>query len=187
MKIVGVNGSPRTGRCTSALVGAVLRGAKDAGAETTLLDLGTMKIQGCVACQRCKRAHRCVVKDDMQEFYDLAPESDVLVLGSPIYLDHVTAQMMAFIQRMYCYIGSGLENCYPRPGVKAVVGITYGAGDPKLYDGVLDWMEGRLKYYFEIPTADKLKVPESHAARLDESHSEIRKAYELGKRLGQGG
>jgi multimeric flavodoxin WrbA len=187
MNIVGMDGSGRTGGNTGALVGALLRGAEEAGAATTFFELGRMNVGGCIACMGCKDGHRCVVQDDMQPFYDAAPEADVLFLASPVYLDHVTAQMMAFIQRTYCYIGRGLENHYPNPDAKVVVGITYGAGDPKMYDYVLDWMEGRMQFYFKLPTVAKLKVPAAaHDRTAGDDHPEVRRALELGRELASG-
>jgi len=184
MKVLGVDGSGRGGGNTAVLVRAILDGAEAGGAETELLDLAGWDIHGCDACQGCKWSRRCVIEDDMQRFYDVAPEADVLVLGSPIYLDHVTAQMMAFIQRTYCYIGPALENYWPREGVRAVLAITYGAGDPHMYDDVLDWMAGRMKGYFEIPTVARFAIPSTaHEPIITDDHPEVARAREFGGSL----
>ena len=185
MKVLGVDGSGRGGGNTAVLVRAVLDGAAAGGAETELFDLSGWDISGCTDCKGCKQSHRCVVQDDMQRFYDVAPEADVLVLGSPIYLDHVTAQMMAFIQRTYCYIGLALENYWPREGVRAALGITYGAGNPHGYDYVLDWMAGRMKGYFAIPTVARFAIPSTaHEPIITDDHPEVARAREFGRALG---
>jgi len=127
-----------------------------------------------------------VIQDDMQRFYEVAPQADRLVLASPIYLDHITAQMMAFIQRLFCYIGPppGVANRYPRPGVGAVLGITFGVGRENAYDDVLDWMEGRLTGYFGIPTLRKFRVAgTADTPPVDASHPTIRQAVEFGRSL----
>ena len=186
MKVLGVDGSGRMNGNTAALVRAFLEGAEEAGAETAFFGLGDWTVRGCAACKACKAdpAKVCVVQDDMQRFYEIAPETDVLFLASPIYLDHITAQLMAFIQRTYCYLSPALDNYWPRPGVRFVAGITYGAGDPNMYNYVLDWMEARMKFYFAIPTIGKLKVPStSHASIIGEDHPEVRRALELGGSL----
>lgn len=184
MKVIGINGSGRAGGNTAVLVGAILEGAREAGADTEFIELAGWKIAGCKACKACKDDHRCVVQDDMQHFYDLAPETDVLILASPVYLDHITAQLMTFIQRTYCYIGRSIENYWPRRNVRAAVGITYGAAGPTQYDYVNDWMEERLKYYFEIPTVGKLKLcSTSHDSIINTSHPDIRRAFEFGRSL----
>ncbi|MDY7010261.1 MAG: flavodoxin family protein [Planctomycetota bacterium] len=184
MNIFGINGSGRVEGNTATLVKAVLKGASEAGHQTKLLELGQMKIAPCNVCKACKETHQCVVKDDMSAFYEAAPETDVLVLASPIYLDHISANMMTFIQRMYCYLGANLEIFYPRPNTRAVLGITYGAGWYKAYDFVLDWMRARLEEYFGIETIKCFRVTSTkHASPVGEDHPEIQRAYKFGKTL----
>jgi len=184
MRVVGINGSGRAGGNTSVLVKALLDGAKEAGARTDFIELADWSIRLCKVCKSCKKNHRCILPDDMQKFYDLAPKTDVLVLGSPIYLDHISAHLMTFIQRTYCYVGASLENCWPRKDVRAVLGITYGAADPNEYNYVLDWMEDRLQYYFEIPTVGKFKIPSTrHDSIIQPTHPEVQRAYAFGKTL----
>ncbi len=188
MFVLAVNGSPRPAGNTNALVEAVLGGARQGGARTEKLQLGQLAIAGCRACQQCKRSHRCVIDDGMQRFYDLAPAADVLLLASPIYLDHITAQLMAFIQRMYCYIGPGMENYYPRPGVRAAVGITFGLGRRAAYDYVLDWLADRLDGYWQIPTLDKFRIAGTvYDPPAGDRHPEIKRAVAFGRSLAAGG
>lgn len=184
MKVLGINGSGRIGGNTYQLVNAVLRGAAQAGAETKLFELGSLIIRPCNACRACKETHECVINDDMQQIYQLLPTTDVLVLGSPIYLDHITAQMMTFIQRLYCYLGQNLEIFYPHKGTKAVLGITYAADWYKAYDFVLDWMEARLSEYYGIDTIARFKITSTkHDNPVGEDHPVIKQAYEFGKTL----
>jgi multimeric flavodoxin WrbA len=184
MKVVAVNGSGRTDGNTAVLANAVLRGAAENEAETMLLQLGEMDLAGCNACEACKKTRKCVINDDMGRFYDIAPESDVLVLASPIYLDHVTAQMKAFLDRLYCYIGPEMEKLYPNPGARAVIGITYGAGGRHVYDSVLDWIAERLRAYWGIDVVGSFAVNRASAERLiDADHPAVRAAYDLGKGL----
>jgi multimeric flavodoxin WrbA len=184
MNILGINGSGRVGGNTASLVEAILKGAAETGCETNLLELGRMIIRPCNACKACKDTHQCVINDGMSEFYQAAPETDVLVIASPIYLDHISAQTMTFIQRMYCYLGPDLEICYPHPGTRAVLGITYGAQWRKAYDYVLDWMRARLEEYFGIRTIEYFRVHSTkHDNPVGPEHPEIQRAYEFGKTL----
>ena len=184
MKILGINGSGRPDGNTAVLVNAVLNGAAEAGAETSLLQLAHMTIAGCKSCNLCKAEHRCVLNDDMTRFYDLAPETDVLVLGSPIYFDQITGQMKTFFDRLYCYLGLHGETHYPRRDVRAVLAVTYEAHNPSMYDYVLDWMENRLKGYYRITTVGRFKT---HGTRFDPiitaQHPDLRRACEFGRTL----
>jgi len=188
MKVVGINGSGRPGGNTAILVQAILDGAGESGAETAFFELAGRTIPGCRACNACRTGemtHRCVVKDEMQRFHDLAAETDVWVFASPIYLDHITGPLMSFIQRLYCYIDPELKDpCWPRKDVRAVLGITYGAVNPNQYDYVLDWMERRMKGYFKIPTVGRFKVHKtSHTNNIERTHPEVQRALAFGKTL----
>jgi multimeric flavodoxin WrbA len=184
MNVVGINGSGRLNGNTAVLVRAILEGAAEAGAKTHLIQLAGLKIAGCDSSRLCKPTRRCLIKDDMKRFYDLAPEADVLVLTSPIYLDHITGQMMSFFQRTYCYLGLGLENYWPRKNVRAVLGLTYNADEPDRYDFVLDWFTSRLEFYYQIPTIERFKVSGTQRdVFITRDHPEVQRAYEFGKTL----
>ena len=184
MNVLGVDGSGRGGGNTSVLVRGFLDGARQAGCRTEMLELAGWSIRGCDACKGCKRTRRCVIDDDMRRFYDVAPQTDVLFLASPIYLDHITAQLMAFIQRTYCYLGAHLENYYPLRTARAALGITYGAGKPHMYQYVLDWMAARLKGYYGIETLATFTIPATtHEPIIAADHPEVRRAREFGAGL----
>ena len=116
MKILGINGSPRGAKSTTLkLVEAVLDGAKEAGAETKLIDLCSLKIDYCDACGVCYKKGKCVHQDDFGMVYDEIMASDGLVLGSPVYFGSVTAQMKTMIDRMsdavHCQLLLGKYAC----------------------------------------------------------------------------
>jgi multimeric flavodoxin WrbA len=102
MKITVLNGSPRK-QNTAAMVDAFAEGAKAAGHEVEVLQVGRMKINGCLACEYChgKGEGKCVQKDDMEKVMPAYRDSDMLVFASPIYYFDVTAQLSAAIQRVY--------------------------------------------------------------------------------------
>lgn len=105
MKILVLNGSPRPKGNTAFLVEAFRQGAEAAGHEVKILQVGKMKIAGCLGCEYCKgRGHGdCVQKDDQQQVYDAMKWADFLVLASPIYYFMLSAQVEAAIQRMHAF------------------------------------------------------------------------------------
>lgn len=104
MKLIAVNGSPRSNYNTAKLVKEAVRGAEDAGAQAEYIDLYKLQNKGCISCFACKRiGHQscvCQVKDDIQPLFERIFEADALVLGSPIYFGDVTALTNAFIERL---------------------------------------------------------------------------------------
>ena len=102
MKVLGVVGSKRKEGNTSVLVKEALKAAKAGGAETTLIHLGDLDIQGCRGCEKCAETHRCVIDDAMQEIYPLLLDGAALILGSPTHFYSVSSDMQAFLERCYC-------------------------------------------------------------------------------------
>ena len=102
MKITVLNGSPRK-QNTAAMVDAFAEGAKAAGHEVEVIQVGKMKIGGCLACEYChgKGEGKCVQKDDMEKVMPAYKDCDMIVFASPIYYFDVTAQLSAAIQRVY--------------------------------------------------------------------------------------
>lgn len=103
--ILLVHGSPRKGGNSDMLADEFERGAKEAGHNVTRIDVGRAKIGGCMACEYCfSHEGECCQKDDMQQFYPLLHEADIIVYATPMYFYNFPAQLRAFQDRMFCGI-----------------------------------------------------------------------------------
>jgi multimeric flavodoxin WrbA len=101
MKILAINGSPRTTRSTTRrLAGLVLEGAAGAGAETEMIDLCDLRVTPCTACEGCSFNGICVYEDDVSALVGRMKEADGIVLASPVYIDNVPGQMKVFFDRL---------------------------------------------------------------------------------------
>ena len=101
MKILAINGSPRTVRSTTRrLAGFVLEGAANAGAETEMIDLCDLNVTPCTACEACSLNGTCVNDDDVQLLVDRMKGADGIVFASPVYIDNVSGQMKVFFDRL---------------------------------------------------------------------------------------
>ena len=125
-KIVAFIASPSKNGNTATLVNEVIKGAKEAGAETKVFDLYNMDIKPCRACMVCRKTGACPMKDDFQDIYKDLIEADVIVFGSPIYCLQVSAQMKFLWDRL-CIFSD--ENLKPRFGTESVV-MVYSQGAP---------------------------------------------------------
>lgn len=104
MKVIAFNGSPRKSANTESLLKAVLKGAESKGAETRLINLNELNIDGCQGCDACKeQTGKCVRKDDLSPLLEEMKDCDAIVLGTPVYWFHVSAQFKALIDRFYCF------------------------------------------------------------------------------------
>lgn len=101
MRVLGIVGSPRNGGNTEILVDEILAGAEETGASIEKVILNKLKINPCQACNSCYKTGHCMQKDDMPALLDKMLQSDLWVLGTPIYWWGPTAQFKAFLDRWY--------------------------------------------------------------------------------------
>ena len=118
MKAIIINGSPRKNGHTAALLGKVREGLEASGCETktvNLRDFGTFG--GCVSCLACKVKGSkcdgvCAIRDGLRPLLEEVKETDILVLGSPVYFHYPVAAVRAFTER---FLFPQLD--YTNPGV----------------------------------------------------------------------
>ncbi|MBW1811954.1 MAG: flavodoxin family protein [Deltaproteobacteria bacterium] len=106
-KVVGIVGSYRKGHIIDSAVSAVLKAARDTGAETTKIYLSDKNIEFCTNCRTCTQEHgprgKCIHDDDMDAILTEIETADGVVLGSPINFSTVTALMKRFTERLVVY------------------------------------------------------------------------------------
>lgn len=100
-KILIVVGSGQIKGNTDALCQSFMDGALKAGHQVKKINL-IHDIQGCKGCLACqKNNHHCVIKDEMQDYYELFNEADVIMLASPLYFWSISGRLKSFIDRLY--------------------------------------------------------------------------------------
>lgn len=108
MNVVVLNGSPRAGANTEVMANAFAEEARACGHEVDVLNVGRMKIAGCLGCKYCfTHDNHCVQKDDMNAVIERLRSADAVVFASPIYWFDVTAQQKAAIDRLYAFATTG--------------------------------------------------------------------------------
>ena len=138
MKITVLNGSPRK-QNTTAMSEAFAEGARAAGHEVEVLQVGKMKIGGCLACEYChgKGEGKCIQKDDMEKVMPAYKDCDMIVFASPIYYFDMTAQLSAAIQRVYA-IGK------PTKATKAALLLS--SASPNPFEGAIATYKSMIGY-----------------------------------------
>ena len=137
MKITVLNGSPRKEN-TAAMVDAFVEGAQEAGHEVEVLQVGKMKISGCMGCEYChtKGEGQCIQKDDFEKVLPAYKDCDMVVFASPIYYFAMSAHMEAAIQRVYC-IG--------KPAAKKAA-LLLSSGSAGVYDASVAQFKAYMAY-----------------------------------------
>lgn len=188
MRVLGISGSPVKNGNVNLLIQQVLKGAKSKGAKTEIIYLDELRISPCKSCGRNPEPKFCFIKDDMDKIYTKLKSSDVLVLGSPIYFDTVSAQMKLFLDRCNCltplvkknnryYFKSRLKK--KRKGVIILV-----AGEKQRFDYALIPLLGFFKWA-NVKFADKLLYSHSffEEGKVKEDKKIMQRAFESGKKL----
>lgn len=102
LQVLGIVGSPRQGGNTDILVDQVLAGAEEMGASIEKAILNKLNINPCQACNSCYKTGKCMHDDDMEALLEKMLDSDLWVLGTPVYWWGPTAQFKVFLDRWYC-------------------------------------------------------------------------------------
>jgi flavone/flavonol reductase len=139
MKVLGISCGRRMSN-TEIMVKEALMGAEDAGAEVEFLRLHDFNIKPCTGCNSCVvdlmekgGGGNCTIKDDDFPFIDdRVMDSDVLVLGSPIYEKSPSGLLKTLQDRMGPSHDQGFRVIAKE--IREEKGITKGTGpDPRAF------------------------------------------------------
>ncbi|MCW4013922.1 MAG: flavodoxin family protein [Candidatus Bathyarchaeota archaeon] len=181
MKVIGIVAGPRRTGSTARLVEEILAGAKGSGHETHVFYMGEMDIKPLEADE-----HDYVYPDD--DFTKLMPHlesMDALVLGSPIYYDHVSARAKILIDRLYYYSTShGAEyRKLIKDGIKFIGVLSCGWDNPNVYGEVVTWLEERMSHYWNMEPVGSVKAYGTGSKPASQNKELLKKARALGESL----
>lgn len=121
MKLIAICGSARKQGNTSKMLHQVIEGAKSVGAETEFVNLFDLNYKGCTSCYACKLKNsksygHCIQNDELKPLLERIEQSDVIVIGSPIYYGNLSGQMRSFTDRLlFQYLDYGARGTGPKP------------------------------------------------------------------------
>ena len=213
VKVLAINGSPRTKCNTSTLLNNALEGAASRGAETELVHLYELNFKGCISCFACKLKNgesygRCAVNDDLTPILKKAEEADAIILGSPIYLGTATGEMRSLMERLiFPYLMYDVNHTTLfKKRIKTGLIYTMNAREDQMklmgYDQSLNFVEmvmkrvfGESKSLFVTDTyqfddyskyeSSAFNVEEKATRRKEEFPKDCQKAFDIGVRFAQ--
>ena len=189
MKVCGIVGSPNKNGNVDLLVSQVLKGASNQGAKTLKIYLNDLNVKPCQSCGVDPYPKYCLFDDDMELIYDALESCDVIVLGSPVYFDTVSAQVKLMIDRCNCLM----------PYVKRVDG-TYGferrlkkrkkgvfiavAGSQQEFDTILTTVKGFFNWA-NIELGETVLYPNdsNELGGVRNNEKRMVQAFEIGVRI----
>jgi multimeric flavodoxin WrbA len=101
MKVLLINGSPDPRGCIHTALTLAAEVLKAEGIETEEIHIGNKDIRGCISCNKCRTAGKCVFNDMVNETAAKLAEADGLVVGSPVYYGTPNGTVLSFLQRLF--------------------------------------------------------------------------------------
>ena len=103
MKILGVSASARKNKSTHFLLTQGLDAVREVSGNriaTELIDLAPLKINGCIACDACKKKGvMCSQRDDFQTLMPKLADDAVagVILATPVYMGSMSRKALAWL------------------------------------------------------------------------------------------
>jgi multimeric flavodoxin WrbA len=101
MKVLMINGSPRSNGNTALALHEMEMAFQKEGIETEIVQVGNQAIRGCIACGSCAKTGKCVFSDLVNETAPKFEACDGLVVGAPVYYASANATLVAFLTRLF--------------------------------------------------------------------------------------
>lgn len=121
MKVILVNGSPNQNGCTYTALNEVAEALNNEGIETKFFWIGNKPINGCIACETCITKKKCVFDDKVNEFLDLAANSDGFIFGTPVHFAAAGGAITSFLDRVfYAALNAESQLFYLKPAAGVV-------------------------------------------------------------------
>jgi multimeric flavodoxin WrbA len=182
MKILGLEGSTREDGNTEKLVKTILESAKENGAEVNFYKLTKMNISLCLGCFNCRETGTCVTDDDMKFLLEEIQTSNVIILGSPVYMWQVSGQTKLFMDRLMPFIKTDFTTRL-KGKKRLFMAFTQGNPDENMFKPYFEYLENLFSFlHYDVKgtivatgTRDKNDI-------LQQEHV-LEKAREIGKNL----
>ena len=180
-KIVAVISSPRKGANSATIVDSMVAAAKGKGHDVQVFNVAELKDRrGCIACMGCKKAGKCVLKDEITPIIDAIRDADGVILSTAVYFGQPTGQYRLLEDRFFSFIdGSFTPNI--EAGKKLAVVVTAGsAGAEELAAQIT----GRMVQFFKFDCVGTVTMSGGNNPHAAEQNPEIlAKAAEIGSKF----
>jgi multimeric flavodoxin WrbA len=143
MKIVTLLASPHGEKGnTGKLLKEVYNGIGSAATCETIVLKGD-DLKQCTGCDMCHKRGYCHLKDDFESIKEKILSADGIILSTPNYIFHVSAQLKTFFDR-----ASTLFHCMSLENKYAAFVVTSGGGDEK---PIVDYLSNMMIFCGATP------------------------------------
>ena len=109
MKVLLINGSPKTNGNIAFALAQMAEVFAAEGIETETIQVGSKDIRGCIGCGQCYKAGKCVFDDLVNEVGEKLAKVDGIVVGSPVYYASPNGTLISFLDRLFYSAGYDLR------------------------------------------------------------------------------
>jgi multimeric flavodoxin WrbA len=107
MKVLLINGSPRSEGCTYTGLCIIKEQFAKNGVDSEIYQVGNKPIVGCTACMSCRQTGKCAFNDDLvntvaEEFR----KADGIILGSAVHYASASGAATSFFDRLFYSVGT---------------------------------------------------------------------------------
>ncbi len=101
MKVLILNGSPKTNGNTAIAIKEITNIFDAESIEYEVINIGSKVIRGCVSCNSCSKTGKCVFDDEVNELAKSFEAADGLIVASPVYYASANATLVACLDRLF--------------------------------------------------------------------------------------
>ena len=101
MKVILLNGSPKSNGNTFIALNEVSESLNAEGIDTEIVHVGSKPIRGCLACGQCNNLKECVTRDLVNDVLAKFKDADGLIVGSPVYYASPAGTLISFLDRLF--------------------------------------------------------------------------------------
>jgi len=102
MRILAISGSPRKGN-SEILLTKALELCQQYNHQISFIKASDLNISGCTECDGCRCTGECIIRDDMDEVYNLIKQTHRIIIASPIFFFGISGQLKLLIDRCQCF------------------------------------------------------------------------------------
>lgn len=189
MKVLILNASPRKKGVTTTILTEIEDNiASKHTVESVMIYRSNMK--PCLGCLKCRPDKKCVLpKDDAHTLGEKIRESDLLIIGSPVYWGNIPGPLKIFFDRnvpLFEYVEAKPMNRIPIPQLKGKKAIlTISSASPYPYNLLISQSRGTIRALKTILKSggiridNVLNIPDSHNF-ANKKHKYLQKARDIG-------
>ena len=142
MKVIAINGSPRTNGNTFIALTEIGKVLKEEGVDFEIIQIGGKHIHGCLGCRKCQsdKNEKCGFDEDIvNEVIQEMKNADGIILGSPVYYSGIAGTMKCFLDRAF-YV-SGANGNWFRHKVGASVAAVRRTGGTMTFNSLNHYLQ----------------------------------------------